>query len=165
MQKIQRYLEHIDMKNIDISDIDRFHDDWHIKLDPDTISNIYSKILGDPLRYLLANSYFARCILYSAFPFILLLLFFKYFMIHINPGVYFEIIIVLSLLWIWFNRYTCYVLIKLLMISYSIFPFLNIFYHLSGKLIHIRFLQYNLAIVLTAASIQIIYQLIFNLNF
>lgn len=165
MQKIRRYLEHIDMKNIDISDIDRFHDDWHIKLDPDTINNIYSKILGNPVRYLLANSYLTKFILYSVLPFTLLLFFFNSLMIHIKLGVYIEIIIVLSLLWIWFNRYTCYVLIKLLMISYAIFPFLNIFYHLTGKLMHIRFLKYNLAIVLTVASIQIIYQLIFTLNF
>lgn len=55
--------------DINISSIDRLHDDMYKKLNSDTVDRIYRMIRSHPLQYLLANGYFRRFMLFTVTPF------------------------------------------------------------------------------------------------
>ncbi|MCB2182259.1 MAG: hypothetical protein KQH63_09555 [Desulfobulbaceae bacterium] len=149
------------MSNLDINNIDRFHDDLYGKLPGFSIKDVYEKILSHPIQYLWANNYLKKLFFFTVFPFFLgVFAFNKFISEHGTLGKYFELLIVLALIWIWFNRNTFFVLIKFLMLSYAFFPYGNIYYHVTGKLIHVFFVKVLLGVVFALASVQIIFQVV-----
>lgn len=155
------FLELTNMSNIDINNIDRFHDDLYGKVAGFSIKDIYKAILSHPLQYLLANNYLKKLFFYTICPFLLILFAFHTFVSGSGTlGNYFELLIILSLIWIWFNKNTFFVLIKLFMFTYALFPYGNVYYYVTGKLIHVHFVKVLLGVVFTLASAQLIFQVV-----
>jgi hypothetical protein len=148
--------------NLIVENIDSLHDELYGKSNPFNIENVYSKIRANPLKYILANGYFKKLLFFTISPFVFLIFFFNLFIAELDLSEYLKLSIVLTLIWIWFNRNTCYIFIKLLMLLYAIFPFTNLYYHVTGQLIHIRFVKVSLCIVFTIISFQIAYQVIIS---
>ncbi len=146
--------------NLIVENIDSLHDELYGKSNSFNIEDVYSKILTNPFRYISANGYFKKLLFYTICPFVLLVFFFNIFIAELDISEYFKLSIVLAIIWVWFNKNTCYIFIKLLMLLYAIFPFTNVYYHGTGQLIHIRFVKVGLCIIFTIISIQIAYQVI-----
>ena len=136
------------MSNLDITNIDRFHDDLYGKTAGFSIKAVYEEILSHPIQYLFANKYLMKLFFYTLCPFLLGVFAFNTLVSENGSlGKYFELLIVLALVWIWFNKNTFFVLIKFFMLSYAFFPYGNVYYHVTGKLIHVRFVKVLLGIV------------------
>jgi hypothetical protein len=151
------------MSNRDISNIDRYHDELYEKTDDFSIKAVYEEIRSHPIQYLFANNYLKKLFFYTICPFSFGIIALNTFLLENSSTMdHFELLIILALIWIWFNKNTFFVLIKLFMLSYAIFPYGNIYYYVTGKLIHVRFVKVLLGVVFTLASAQIIFQVVFG---
>lgn len=152
------------MRDINWENIDMFHEKQHGVITKTELRKIYSEILSHPLNYLLANNYLKKFTIYSIFPFFIILIIFNNIITELNINKYIELIFVLLMIWIWFNKNTVYVFIKILMLLYAILPFTNLYYHTTRQLIHYKFIKILLGISFFFISAQISYQVIFTVN-
>ncbi len=148
------------MQEVNPKNIDLYHEEIKGTISKAKLQEIYKEILSHPLRYFFANNYVKKFIYYTLCPFVIILLVFNNVISELNLNKFVELIVVLLMVWVWFNKSTCYVFMKLLMIFNAALPFTNSYYNATGQVIRYKFVKFLLCTVFVLISIQISYQVI-----
>ena len=149
------------MQKIKPENIDYYHREYTKNISKEELNEIYTQIVSHPIRYLASNQYLKKFIFYVLIPFIIIVITYNEINFIFKSKII-DVFAALAMIWVWYNRNTFYIIIKILMIIYSIFPFTNTYYHVSGKILHYKFIKYLFFIVSILISIQLLYQIVFS---
>ena len=154
--------EHSTQNKLTIEDIDRLHNKLNINGKPTDIDVVYEGILSDPIKYVFSRGHFRKFVLLTVCPFLILLFSFIFYFSETDISKYFKLIIVLAMIWIWFNKSASFIFTKFLMLLYAFLPFTNIYYHITGQPLSVLFVRICMGIVFLLMSAQISYQVLFR---
>lgn len=137
----------INMNSMNPTTIDMLHSGEMHKINKQQLYSIYSIIRSNPLKYLFANGYLAKFIIFNLIPFVILLTSYIEIIKPLNFGNGVGFVFSIILIWLWFNKNTCYVFIKFSMIIHAFLPFTNTTYIFYSSLTTYKYTRIMLLIV------------------
>jgi len=146
------------MNDVNFKEIDSFHSKSSTNICTEDLSCVYKKIRSDPIGYFLFDNYFVRFILFSIAPAVAILVIFKFVLLSIDLNKYIEMLFPISVIWLFFNRSTIFLIIKLSMLFYSYLPFLNFQYLSTGEIVKYKSLKNSIFILFCFLTIGLIMQ-------
>ena len=150
----------INMNAMDPTTIDMLHSGKMHRISKQQLYCIYSIIRSNPLKYLFANGYIVKFVIFNLIPFVILLACYLLIIKPLNLGNGVDFVFSIILTWLWFNKNTCYAFIKFSMIIHTFLPFTNTTYFFYSSLTTYRYTRIMLLIVLAIISAIVI-----NLSF